>query len=537
MKTTPQQSEGETALVIQSPALDDARTHRGSLRSKLVLWLAAIFVLFLLLDEIVRRHVIEPQFAALEQARAVRDSKRVLAAFNSEVEHLAAVTRHWAARFNGSPRRAGLASEGGQASVVTEERSYWVAHHDPESGWTWIQKGLTQPGSDPKERATQPTVAEVQTDFEPLLRYHRRSGEQRTRGITRIGDRQLALYAVAPTQAQRPEAPTSQRLLVVARPVDGGLLQNVRRQTQVDFSIRPSGPMAERDSPPVNPSGPLKESRWSDRAMLAIEVPLSGVDGEKIANVCVRVPRDITARSNRTSALANNSFILGSIAALLMLLVLLQRIVISPLAAIREHSNRVAEEGFSTAPMLLERDDEIGQLAGAFDEMVRKLSDTQTQLGRASQAAGRSQVASNVIHNVGNVLTNGNSLLEAANSGLEGLRIGPLDKLAQRLRTDRGNEVLLSAIPNYLEGLAGSLKSDQESILVLLATLHDNICHIHDVIRDQQRHADPTIKSTRICLDEVIEEAITCCRARLDEDAISVETAGDLTTPVHSDRS
>ena len=102
---------------------------------------------------------------------------------------------------------------------------------------------------------------------------------------------------------------------------------------------------------------------------------------------------------------------------------------------------------------------------------------------------------------------------------------------------DRGNELLLDATPDYLEGLAGSLKSDQDSIRELLATLHDNVRHIHDVIRDQQRHTDPSVKASRICVQDVVEEAITCCRARLDDDLISVELSGDLSTHVRSDRS
>ena len=50
-----------------SPA-GDSRSHQGSLRSKLVLSLAAIFLMFLLIDEVVRRRVIEPGFIALERA-------------------------------------------------------------------------------------------------------------------------------------------------------------------------------------------------------------------------------------------------------------------------------------------------------------------------------------------------------------------------------------------------------------------------------------------------------------------------------------
>jgi signal transduction histidine kinase len=169
--------------------------------------------------------------------------------------------------------------------------------------------------------------------------------------------------------------------------------------------------------------------------------------------------------------------------------------------------------------------------------MVNRLSDTQTQLAKASRAAGRSQVASTVIHNVGNVLTNVNSLLDAASGRVHGLRIGSLDKLALRLRHDDSDDGLLAATPGYLEALAGSLKSDQDAIAELLATLHDNICHIHDVIRDQQRHTSHAVKAAWVPLASVIDEAVACCRARLQQEDISVDVSGQLSIAVRADRS
>jgi signal transduction histidine kinase len=142
-----------------------------------------------------------------------------------------------------------------------------------------------------------------------------------------------------------------------------------------------------------------------------------------------------------------------------------------------------------------------------------------------------------VIHNVGNVLTNVNSLLDAACDRTAGLRIAPLQMLASRLNQSQPDAGLLQATPGYLERLAGSLKSDQQAISQLLATLDDNIRHIHDVIRAQQRHTNRSIKTSRFPLRSVIDEAITCCRARLEEDSVDVLVDGDLSIQVETDRS
>jgi signal transduction histidine kinase len=350
-------------------------------------------------------------------------------------------------------------------------------------------------------------------------------------GLTRIDDTLLAMYSVRQLEALLTSSSDGDPpLLVVLRQLDEPFQKTMCEQTQVSFSLEPAkdplepGGSTQRD-PQLNPSRPV------------VMLPLNGPSGDPVVDICIEVPQEITARSLNTSKLARNFFIIGSVAALVILLVTLQRIVIGPLASIREHSNRVAEEGFSAEPLLLTRNDEIGELANAFDQMVHKLHHAQTQLEQASEASGRSQVASTVIHNVGNVLTNVNSLLDAVNASVEGLRIGPLDILADRLRRDPGNELLLAATPDYLEGLAGSLKSDQQSMKQLLAKLHDNVRHIHDVIRDQQKHADPNIKPSAIRIQEIVAEAIAFCEASLEGDQVSVETAGLSSATVLSDRS
>jgi signal transduction histidine kinase len=407
-----------------------------------------------------------------------------------------------------------------RSSEGSTQKIDWAALIGPDDSWKWLHRGN-------QEKAT-PISVEVDDHFGSLVHACSRSNNRITSGMTRIGDQSLVMFAVVGLDKVDHQDQPQGRYLVACRTIDEPLVTALRRQTQVEFSLQ---------SPRTSKASQKLVVWEANESTLVVEVQMTGVNDQKLANVYIRVPRDITARSSRTTALARNSFIFGSVAALLMLLLLLQRIVISPLTAIRQHSDRVAEEGLATDPLVLTRNDEIGQLATAFDKMVNRLSDTQTQLAKASRAAGRSQVASTVIHNVGNVLTNVNSLLDAASGRVHGLRIGSLDKLALRLRQDDSDDGLLAATPSYLEGLAAALESDQESIAQLLATLHDNICHIHDVIRDQQRHTSHSLKASRVPLGNVIDEAIACCRARLEQKHVSVEVSGQLAIEVHADRS
>lgn len=502
----------------------DSRSHHASLRSKLVLSLAAIFFVFLLVDELVRHHVIKPEFVALEKADAIRDSNRVVAAINAEVEHLTDLANQWASRIDKDTVR----SSESKPLFPAESRVAWgpskidwAAIVEKDGSWRWLSGQTAEHAS--------PTPIHANDPLRKIIRTCIESNDASASGMTRIGDQSLVMFATVAIDAFDPTQDLDQtRYLVVIRRIDAEMVTALRRQTQVEFAIQPS-----RTQKPSH-----KLVVWeADESTLIVELQLTGLNNEGLANICIREPRDITARSSRTTAMARYSFILGSVAALLMLLLLLQRIVIGPLTAIREHSNLVAEQGLAIEPLVVTVNDEIGQLAGSFDHMVDRLRNTQTQLAKASQAAGRSQVASTVIHNVGNVLTNVNSLLAAATDRVQGLRVGPLDKLATRLKQADADEALMKATPDYLEGLAGSLRSDQETLRQLLETLHDNIRHIHDVIRDQQRHTDHSVKASPVNLQTVLEEAIGCCQARLDQDRVSVELSGPLAVTVQSNQS
>lgn len=493
----------------KGPEKVELRSHGGSLRSKLVLSLATIFLVFLTVDELVRYHVIKPEFLALEKSDAIQDANRVLAALNAEVEHLNVLTKHWAMRIDSKPKD----SDASTLPIPTTRQVEWgprkqdcAAIVQQDGTWDWISVN----GGD---HASKNQLAQSDP-LRKIVAQCMGANQQAACGMTRVGDQSLVMFAtVAIDQANSGQALERRDYLVVSRVVDQEMVAALRRQTQVEFAIQP--PRAQ------NPKQKLVV--WEANAsMLMVEVQLTGLNGEGLANICIQEPRDITARSSRTTKMARNSFILGSVAALLMLLLLLQRIVIGPLLAIREHSIRVAEQGLDADSLEVISNDEIGQLAGSFDHMVTRLRDTQTQLATASQASGRSQVASTVIHNIGNVLTNVNSLLSTATDRVQGLRVGPLHKLAHRLKQSDENEALIEATPDYLEGLAGSLRSDQAALSQILETLHDNICHIHDVIRDQQQYTKHAVESSVVNIKTILDEAIGCCQARLNEDQVSV---------------
>ncbi|MCP4885597.1 MAG: HAMP domain-containing protein [Planctomycetaceae bacterium] len=496
-------------------AFPKARSHQESLRSKIVLSVAGILLLFVAIDEVVRQQLIQPEFDAYVEFKAAQDEKRVLAALNSESEHLRVLSALCASQIQSGHIQANGSESTWHGEITTKalhEHADWIASVSPTGQWRWIAK-------DNRSKTPEATAQALQSVSELLIH----SGRNSTHGITRSGRETLALFSLTPLQLPDGEQDS---VLLVARNLDNELLDSIRRRTQVAFTLQP---------PSLGNEGSTAEQ--ADEFKRIVEIPTRGEVNKQLGNFTLEIPRQFAASSRHTTRLARSVFILSSVLAFLVLLHRLHRIVIRPLTKIRTHTKQLPQIESNPNPLVRTSNDEINDLANAFDELVHRLDDTEKQLQEVPKENNCIQVASSVIHNVGNVQTNVNSLIKAACERTRRLRISPLNKLAERLRSGEPDAAMLEATPDYLEHLAGSLQSDQQSISELLCTLNDNVRHIRDIIRAQQQQIEPSLELCSIQIRELIEEAVACCRARLEADAVEISIGGQLQVEIRSDRS
>lgn len=530
--------EVEAACDQIRPAASVEREHSQSLRSKLVLTLALMLGVVVGIDEFVRQKVIAPEFANLERVAALKDTNRVLSAINTEVEFLAETAALDASRI-GEQYQSGLGADVIRSDPqslqhvlrAVGQRVQWAAIVHRGGQWNWL---------------AEPDGGDQQTTFPGILEriannLAEQASEQPTeqRGMTSGSDGKLYLFAAlpipCPADGELDEtAGFCGDFYVVGRRFDGAAMSELQLRTSVPFSIQayPPGSTIQK-SIGIEPT---------DKSLLCVVWPLLNPAGTPLAKLVVQLPREVTSRSSRTTAFARYLSLCGACASLLLLLLLLQRIVIGRLETIREHTERIAQSGIiseeSSLPVLhVAGHDEIGQLAKSIDRMRTRLGDAQRRLSDASHAAGMSLVADTVIHNVGNVLTNVNSLIETATRRVDSLRIEPLEKLADRLRSEEVDEALRQATPDYLQRLSETLEDDKDDLAALLQTLNDNVQHIHQVIRDQRRHANQPVKWVQLDLRKVVEEAVKCSHARLSKDNVRVEFQCDVDTRIWTDRS
>src|SRR5205823_4398227 len=124
--------------------------------------------------------------------------------------------------------------------------------------------------------------------------------------------------------------------------------------------------------------------------------------------------------------------------------------------------------------------------------------DTQSRLVETSRQAGRSEVATTVLHNVGNVLNSVNVSASLINDIIGQLRTGGLatvatviaehrDDLGRFLRDDQRGQKL----PAYVAQLQTVLERDKTAAVAEIQSLMRNIDHIKVIVASQQSHVTP----------------------------------------------
>jgi len=149
--------------------------------------------------------------------------------------------------------------------------------------------------------------------------------------------------------------------------------------------------------------------------------------GRPVLTLRVEVPRRITARGRDAVNYASLYLVGAAVAALALLVIVLNRMVLGPLARVTRHAVAIGKGEDLSARLNLGRRDEIGRLASEFDGMVARVADTRRELVDQSFQAGFAELAKGVLHNLGNAMTPLG--VRVAKLG-ERLRDAPADDLA-----------------------------------------------------------------------------------------------------------
>src|SRR5579871_6181483 len=213
----------------------------------------------------------------------------------------------------------------------------------------------------------------------------------------------------------------SRGMVIIGRLLTTSEVQRIGARAQANLAVLPPRPAASPDS--------------SLRGGEVIQVyrTMNDLYGRPIMMLRVDVPREITRRGYSAVYYATGCLTLTAVLVVVMLVVILGRVVLNPLAVITRHAVAIGEGRDLTTRLDFKGNDEMSALAREFDRMVERVAESRRQLRDQSFQAGRAEVATNVLHNVGNILNSVNISASLVGERVKQSKVASVSRLAELL--------------------------------------------------------------------------------------------------------
>src|SRR5450631_962722 len=365
-----------------------------NIRTKMVSLLALLFVALIALDLAVQSRILLPSFAELERDDAKTSMKRIEFALGQTLDGLQLTAADWGnweevygfmqtldpvfvkkfAKINVT--QLSMKQLQANALLLIDQRGNVVLSNaqDFNSG-KMLDLDLTKRKALPENFPWRSNLA---------------TGEP-VRGLiqTNLG---VMMLAAAPilngTGAGQPAG-----MVIMGRLLELPQVELLGAQAQVAVSVTPERRSAQGEEVVETESQTQVYRSFTD------------IDGKPVLNLRVSVPRRTTARGRDAVTYASFYLVGAAVAALALLVIVLNRMVLSPLARVTRHAVACGRGAGLWARLNLDRHDEIGRLAREFDGMVARVADTRRELVDQSFQAGFAELAKGVLHNLGNAMT------------------------------------------------------------------------------------------------------------------------------------
>ncbi|MGA2776559.1 MAG: CHASE4 domain-containing protein [Steroidobacteraceae bacterium] len=249
-----------------------------------------------------------------------------------------------------------------------------------------------------------------------------------------------------------------------------------------------------------------------------------GLDGEPLLTLRVEVPREISARGKRAVAYASGYLMLAAIVTLVLLLVVLNRVVLSPIARMTRHAVAVGAGTDLTARLDFKGSDELSRLAHEFDSMVERVAESRRQLVDQSFQAGIGELAKGVLHNLGNAMTPLSVRLSTLADRLHAAPLADVEMAVAELAAEKGDSARRADLQEFLRlgcrELAATIDGALEDVELMQRQSH----LVQTTLAEQMNPARNAHVVESVRLPELIAQSLEivpdACRQRLfvDED-------------------
>ncbi len=339
-----------------------------------------------------------------------------------------------------------------------------------------------------------------------VWRENLRSGEP-ARGLIRTADGVL-LAAVVPILDGFGHGP-SRGMVLMGRLLSDAEVDEIGARAQTNVRLVPvQGAAAAHDKIEIYESETEVTRAFPD------------VDGQPVMALRVSVPRTIS-KGARTTVNYVLAFTVGAaVVVLLILLVSLDRTVLTPLARVTRHAVRIGRGDDLTKRLNLDRRDEIGALATEFDRMVAQVAESRRQLIDNSFDAGKSELSRGVLHNIGNAITPLRVRLARLQQRLRSAPAGDLERALAERDKEPGGTPRQADIDEFLRltsgELAGVINDAAEDVDVI--TRQADV--VQSALTEQSQSARASSVLESVELPAIVEQSLEIvpdrCREMVD---------------------
>ena len=360
-----------------------------NVRTKMIAVLAPLFALTITVEIIVQQRVLMPNFAQLERDDARTAMKRVEFVFQLAFDRLGMAAADWGNwidvyRFVQAPTGefldtnitpVALKQLQINALLIVDRDGNVVAAKtsDPQTGEP-LDLDLAAHGSLPADFPWRRQIA-LGTPARGLLR-------------TKQG---IMMLAAGPVLNGSGGGPPS-GMVIMGKLLTSRQLRAIGEEAQADFWMTPAREVAGDRL--VETDGETEVFR-----------PYADIYGRPLMSFEVALPRRISENGRGALTYASMGLIIAGLSALGVVVLVLSRVVLEPLARVTRHAVRIGEGTDLTARLDLPARDEVGVLAREFDRMVARVAESRRELMDQSFQAGFAELAKGVLHNLGNAMT------------------------------------------------------------------------------------------------------------------------------------
>lgn len=186
--------------------------------------------------------------------------------------------------------------------------------------------------------------------------------------------------------------------LILGRYLTPSLVSKMSRQTYVSFTLRMLKPNQ------VQTDGVVTEGATSHVPYVGLK-DFTSKDNNTIVRLTSKTQADILKRGQEATGLTIIALVILSIVAATASIFACLVLVVRPLGKLAHGLDKFSlRNGETVHQDLLDRRDEIGDVANAFSDMVKRMEIYQQKLLKSSRDSGMAQVAKGILHNAGNVM-------------------------------------------------------------------------------------------------------------------------------------